>query len=52
MAGEAVCALRKALHKMGTPKIAGQSCDLLPPVLRDAAPEWLDMLDRRWRNPS
>ena len=52
MAGEAVCTLRKALRKMGAPRIAGQSCDTLPIILRDAAPEWLDMLERCWRNPS
>ena len=52
MAGEAVCTLRKALRKMGAPRIAGQSCDTLPIILRDAAPEWLDMLERCWRTPS
>lgn len=34
------------------PKFAGQSGDRLPTVLRDAAPEWLDMLERCWRKPS
>jgi repressor LexA len=52
LAGEAVCTLRKALRKMGAPRIAGQSCDTLPAVLRDAAPEWVDMLERCWRKPS
>ena len=52
MAGEAVCALRKALRKIGASRIAGQPCDTLPTVLRDAAPEWLDMLERCWRDPS
>jgi hypothetical protein len=52
MAGEAACTLRKALRKMGVLKIAGQSCDALPTILHDAAPEWLDMLERCWRNPS
>jgi hypothetical protein len=52
MAGEAVCTLRKALRKMLLPKIAGQSCDVLPTILHDAAPEWVDMLERCWRNPS
>jgi len=52
MAGEAVCTLRKTLRKMDVPEIAGQSCDRLPTVLRDAAPEWLDMLERCWRDPS
>ena len=52
MAGEAVCALRKAMRKARVPKLAGQSCDVLPPVLHDAAPEWVDMLERCWRNPS
>ena len=52
MAGEAVCTLRRALRKMTVSAIAGQSCDRLPTVLRDAAPEWLDMLERYWRNPS
>ena len=52
IAGEAVSVLRKALRKTGTPRIAGQSCDTLPTVLHDAAPEWVDMLDRCWRKPS
>jgi len=52
MAGEAVSVLRKALRKAGTPRIAGQSSNTLPTVLRDAAPEWVDMLDRCWRKPS
>jgi repressor LexA len=52
MAGEAVCTLRKALRKMGVQRIAGQSCDTVPTVLYDAAPEWLDMLERCWRDPS
>lgn len=52
MAGEAVCTLRKALRKMKVCEIAGQSCDRLPSVLRDAALEWVDMLERCWRKPS
>jgi hypothetical protein len=52
MAGEAVSTLRKVLRKMGAPKIAGQSCDTLPTVLHDAAPEWVDMLERCWRKPA
>jgi len=52
MAGETVWTLRKALRKAGASRIAGQTCDTLPAVLRDAAPEWLDMLERCWRNPS
>jgi SOS-response transcriptional repressor LexA len=52
MAGEAVCTLRKALRKVGASRIAGQLCDTLPTVLRDAAPEWLEMLERCWRKPS
>ena len=52
MAGDAVCTLRKALCKMKVSAIRGQPCDRLPIVLRDSAPEWLDMLERCWRNPS
>ena len=52
MAGETVCTLRKALHKVGASSIADQPCDTLPAVLRDAAPEWRDMLGRCWRSPS
>jgi hypothetical protein len=52
MAGEAVCTLRKALRKMEAPRIGGQVCDTLPNALRDAAPEWLDMLERCWRKPT
>lgn len=52
MAGEAVCTLRKALRKTKVPAIGGQPCDRVPTVLRDTAPEWLDMLERCWRNPS
>jgi SOS-response transcriptional repressor LexA len=52
MAGEAVSVLRKALRKTGAPRIAGQSCDTLPTLLHDAAPEWIDMLVRCWRKPS
>jgi SOS-response transcriptional repressor LexA len=52
IAGEAVCTLRSALRKMGAKRIAGQSCDSVPTVLYDAAPEWVDMLERCWRKPS
>lgn len=52
MAGEAVSTLRKALRKVGVSRIADQPCDTLPTVLRDAAPEWLDVLERCWRKPS
>jgi len=52
MAGEAVCTLRRALRKKGTPRGTGPSCDTLPDVLRNAAPEWVDMLERWWRKPS
>lgn len=52
MAGEAVSTLRKALRKMRAAGIAGQSCDTLPTVLQDAAPEWVDMLERCWLDPS
>jgi repressor LexA len=52
MAGEAVCTLRRVLRGKGTPREADPSCDTLPDVLRNAAPEWLDMLERWWRNPS
>jgi SOS-response transcriptional repressor LexA len=52
MAGEAVCTLRRALRKIGAQGIAGQSCDTVPTVLCDAAPEWVDMLERCWLDPS
>ena len=53
MAGEAVCTLRRVLrNKMKASAIRGQPCDRLPTALRDSAPEWLDMLERCWRNPS
>lgn len=52
MAGEAVCILRRPLRRKGAPKVAGPSCDTLPDVLRNVAPEWVDMLERCWRKPS
>ncbi|MBI4536626.1 MAG: hypothetical protein HY712_01560 [candidate division NC10 bacterium] len=52
MAGEAVSTLRKALHKLGVTRIAGQSVEALPSVLHDAAPEWNDRLERCWRKPA
>jgi hypothetical protein len=52
IAGGAVCALRKALRKMGVQRIAGETCDAVPTALYGAAPEWLDMLERCWRKPT
>jgi repressor LexA len=51
MAGDAVRALRKALRKLDMPGDAGAPTSALPNSLREAAPEWTDVLERSWGLP-
>jgi hypothetical protein len=51
MAGEAIVTLRKALRKSKTGKGDQKGSAMLPTVFRDTAPEWVEMLERCWRNP-
>ncbi len=51
MAGEAVVTLRKALRKAKSARGDLKDSASLPAAFREAAPEWVDMLERCWRNP-
>jgi hypothetical protein len=51
MVGLAVSALRKALRGAEGPQSLAVLTRDLPNLLREAAPEWADMLERSWRRP-
>ncbi len=52
MAGWAVVTLRKAMRAVKRHRGSRESSAALPAILRNAAPEWAEMLDRCWRRPS
>jgi hypothetical protein len=51
MAGEAVVTLRQALRKVKTARGDLKDSASLPAIFRETAPEWVEMLERCWRNP-
>ncbi len=51
MAGEAVVTLRQALRKTKTARGDLKDSASLPAIFRETAPEWVEMLERCWRNP-
>jgi len=51
MAGEAVITLCKALGKAKAARGDLKGSASLPAVFRENAPEWVEMLERCWRNP-
>ena len=51
MAGEAVVTLCKVLRKAKTSRDDLKDSTTLPMVFREAAPEWVEMLERCWRHP-
>lgn len=51
MVGLAVGALRKVLRGAEGPQNVAAPTRGLPNLLREAAPEWADMLERSWRRP-
>jgi repressor LexA len=52
MAEETLSAVRKALRVARTLPSSDPSSATLPATLREAAPEWGDMLERCWRRPA
>ena len=51
MAGEAVVTLRQALRHAKTARMDLKESASLPAIFRETAPEWVEMLERCWRNP-
>ncbi len=51
MAGEAVVAFRQALRKTKTARGDLKDSASLPAIFHETAPEWVEMLERCWRNP-
>ena len=51
MAGEAVVTLRKALRNAKASRADLKESASFPEVFRETAPEWIEMLERCWRNP-